>query len=115
MTLTLALLVADGPGRIGPKSECVINIQPAGHPGQVSFGNCKMNYMEVNQSDKSIQLVFLRPRGTSGALLCPWSVFSDNWYNNAAGQIMFEDGQSETIIDFPLMAPSRFTKTKWSS
>ena len=112
MTLTLALLVADGPGRIGPKSECVINIPPAGHPGQVSF---TMDYMEVNQSEKAIQLVLSRARGTRGALLCPWSVFSDNWYNNAAGQIMFEDGQSETIIDFPLMAPSRFTKTKWSS
>ena len=101
VTLTLALLVADGPGRIGPKSECVINIPPAGHPGQVSF---TMDYMEVNQSEKAIQLVLSRARGTRGALLCPWSVFSDNWYNNAAGQIMFEDGQSETIIDFPLMA-----------
>ena len=101
VTLTLALLVADGPGRIGTKNECLINIPPAGHPGQISFTK---DFMEVNQSEKVIQLQLCRARGSRGALLCPWSTFGENWYHDASGQIMFEDGQNETVIDFALMA-----------
>ena len=100
VTLTLALLVAQGPGRIGAKNECLINI-PAGHPGQVSFTR---DSMEVNQSEKIIRIPLVRAKGTRGALLCPWFTVGDNWYSDAAGQIMFEDGQNETGIDFPLMA-----------
>ena len=101
VTLTLALLVAQGPGRIGTKNECLVNIPPAGHPGQVSFTR---DSMEVSQSERIIRVPLVRAKGTRGALLCPWFTTGDNWYNDAAGQIMFEDGQNETYIDFPLMA-----------
>ena len=76
VSLTVSLLVATGPGLIGPKDNCVINIPPAGHPGQVSFTK---DFIEINQSEKIVQLPLTRARGNRGALSVSWAVQSDNW------------------------------------
>ena len=101
VSLTVSLLVATGPGLIGPRDSCLVNIPPAGHPGMVSFTK---DFIEVNQSEKIVQLPLTRARGNRGALSVSWTVEADNWYDGAAGQILFANGQSSTLIDFPLRA-----------
>ena len=81
VSLTVSLLVATGPGLIGPKDSCVVNIPPAGHPGQVSFTK---DFIEVSQSEKIVQLPLTRARGNRGALSVSWNVIADNWYDGAA-------------------------------
>lgn len=100
VSLNVSLLVATGPGKIGTTDSCQLTIPPAGHPGQVSFTS---DFVEVNQSEKILKLSLVRDRGNRGALSVSWFVESDNgWYDGASGQILFADGQSATIIDFPL-------------
>lgn len=77
VSLAVTLLVATGPGKIGVKDHCIINIPPAGHPGQVSFTK---DFIEVNQSEAIVQLPLTRARGNRGALSVSWAVKADNWY-----------------------------------
>lgn len=58
--LTVCLLVATGPGKIGAIDNCQLTIPPAGHPGQVSF---TQDFTEINQSEKIVKLSLIRERG----------------------------------------------------